>query len=47
MSHTAAQPTQDWHERAAALQVNGQAFIDGRYVAAVKDRSFPGPEHCF
>ena len=30
MSHTAAPTAQDWHDRAAALQVNGQAFIDGR-----------------
>ncbi|HEX6571962.1 MAG TPA: aldehyde dehydrogenase family protein, partial [Steroidobacteraceae bacterium] len=40
MSHTAAQPAQDWHDRAAALQVNGQAFIDGRYVAAASGATF-------
>jgi 4-guanidinobutyraldehyde dehydrogenase/NAD-dependent aldehyde dehydrogenase len=40
MSHTAAPTAQDWHDRAAALRVNGQAFIDGRYVAAASGATF-------
>jgi acyl-CoA reductase-like NAD-dependent aldehyde dehydrogenase len=30
----------DWRARAAALAINGQAFIDGRYVAAASGATF-------
>jgi acyl-CoA reductase-like NAD-dependent aldehyde dehydrogenase len=30
----------DWHARAAALNINGQAFIDGRYWAAASGDTF-------
>jgi 4-guanidinobutyraldehyde dehydrogenase/NAD-dependent aldehyde dehydrogenase len=33
-------PNTDWHARARALAINGNAFIDGRYVAAVSGASF-------
>ena len=32
--------TIDWHQRAHALSINGQAFIDGRYVAAASGATF-------
>jgi 4-guanidinobutyraldehyde dehydrogenase / NAD-dependent aldehyde dehydrogenase len=37
-----AMPTtaQDWRARAAALSINGQAFIDGRYLAAASGQTF-------
>ncbi len=40
MNQTATPTVQDWHDRAAALAINGQAFIDGRYVAAASGESF-------
>jgi 4-guanidinobutyraldehyde dehydrogenase/NAD-dependent aldehyde dehydrogenase len=33
-------PTPDWHARARTLAINGNAFIDGRYVAAVSGATF-------
>ncbi|HMC15708.1 MAG TPA: aldehyde dehydrogenase family protein [Albitalea sp.] len=33
-------PSSDWHERAAALRLEGRAFIDGRSMAAHSGRSF-------
>jgi len=33
-------PIPDWHARARALQINGDAFIDGRYVAAASGATF-------
>jgi 4-guanidinobutyraldehyde dehydrogenase/NAD-dependent aldehyde dehydrogenase len=33
-------PNTDWHARARALAINGNAFIDGRYVAAVSGATF-------
>ena len=30
----------DWHARARALSINGQAFIDGKYVAAASGSTF-------
>jgi 4-guanidinobutyraldehyde dehydrogenase/NAD-dependent aldehyde dehydrogenase len=36
----ATPPPQDWHARAGALQIEGQAFIDGRYVAAASGATF-------
>jgi len=37
-----ATPTtaQDWRARAAALSINGQAFIDGRYLPAASGQTF-------
>jgi 4-guanidinobutyraldehyde dehydrogenase/NAD-dependent aldehyde dehydrogenase len=35
-----ATPAPDWRARAAALSINGQAFIDGRYVAAASGATF-------
>jgi acyl-CoA reductase-like NAD-dependent aldehyde dehydrogenase len=32
--------TQDWHARAAALNIEGEAFIDGRYVPAASGATF-------
>jgi 4-guanidinobutyraldehyde dehydrogenase/NAD-dependent aldehyde dehydrogenase len=33
-------PDNDWHARARALAINGNAFIDGRYVAAASGATF-------
>lgn len=33
-------PNTDWHARARELAINGQAFIDGRYVAAASGATF-------
>ena len=30
----------DWHQRARALSINGQAFIDGQYVPAASGATF-------
>jgi len=40
MNQTATPTAQDWHARAAALAINGQAFIDGRYVDAASGETF-------
>jgi 4-guanidinobutyraldehyde dehydrogenase/NAD-dependent aldehyde dehydrogenase len=40
MNQTAQPTAPDWHARAAALSINGQAFIDGRYVAAASGATF-------
>ena len=40
MNQTPASTVQDWRDRAAALAINGQAFIDGRYVAAASGETF-------
>lgn len=32
--------TVDWHDKAASLQIRGQAFIDGRYVDAACGKTF-------
>ena len=40
MNQTATPTVQDWRERAAALAINGQAFIDGRYVDAASAETF-------
>jgi acyl-CoA reductase-like NAD-dependent aldehyde dehydrogenase len=40
MNQTAIPTPQDWRARAAALAINGQAFIDGRYVAAASGETF-------
>ena len=40
MNQTAPPTVQDWRDRAAALAINGQAFIDGRYVAAASGATF-------
>jgi acyl-CoA reductase-like NAD-dependent aldehyde dehydrogenase len=40
MNQTATLTAQDWRARAAALAINGQAFIDGRYVAAASGETF-------
>jgi 4-guanidinobutyraldehyde dehydrogenase/NAD-dependent aldehyde dehydrogenase len=37
-THTPSVP--DWHARAAALAINGRAFIDGKYVAAASGATF-------
>ena len=36
MNQTATPTAQDWRARAAALAINGHAFIDGRYVDAAR-----------
>jgi acyl-CoA reductase-like NAD-dependent aldehyde dehydrogenase len=40
MNQTLTPSVPDWHARAAALAINGQAFIDGRYVAAASGETF-------
>jgi 4-guanidinobutyraldehyde dehydrogenase/NAD-dependent aldehyde dehydrogenase len=40
MNQTATPAAQDWRARAAALVINGQAFIDGRYVDAASGETF-------
>jgi acyl-CoA reductase-like NAD-dependent aldehyde dehydrogenase len=40
MNQTATPTAQDWRARATALAINGQAFIDGRYVAAASGETF-------
>jgi acyl-CoA reductase-like NAD-dependent aldehyde dehydrogenase len=40
MNDTATLTAQDWRDRAAALAINGQAFIDGRYVTAASGATF-------
>ena len=40
MNQTANPTAADWHARAATLAINGQAFIDGRYVAAASGETF-------
>jgi acyl-CoA reductase-like NAD-dependent aldehyde dehydrogenase len=40
MNDTVPPATPDWRERAAALEINGQAFIDGRYVRAASGATF-------
>ncbi len=39
-SNTDATTTHDWVRRARALAINGQAFIDGRYVPAASGATF-------
>ena len=39
-SNTDATTTHDWARRARALAINGQAFIDGRYVPAASGATF-------
>jgi 4-guanidinobutyraldehyde dehydrogenase / NAD-dependent aldehyde dehydrogenase len=40
MNQTAPPTVQDWRARAAVLPINGQAFIDGRYVDAASGATF-------
>ncbi|MGB7903872.1 MAG: aldehyde dehydrogenase [Steroidobacteraceae bacterium] len=40
MNQTAPPTAQDWRARAAVLPINGQAFIDGRYVDAASGATF-------
>ena len=40
MNQTATPTAQDWRARATALAINGQAFIDGRYVDAASGETF-------
>jgi acyl-CoA reductase-like NAD-dependent aldehyde dehydrogenase len=40
MNQTDTPTAHDWHTRAAALSIDGQAFIDGRYVAAASGETF-------
>jgi 4-guanidinobutyraldehyde dehydrogenase/NAD-dependent aldehyde dehydrogenase len=40
MNQTATPSAPDWRARAAALAINGQAFIDGKYVAAASGATF-------
>ena len=40
MNPSATPTVQDWRARAAALAIDGQAFIDGRYVAAASGETF-------
>lgn len=40
MNQTATLTAQDWRARASALAINGQAFIDGRYVEAASGETF-------
>jgi len=40
MNQTATSTASDWHARAAGLAINGQAFINGRYVAAASGETF-------
>ncbi|MGL6224420.1 MAG: aldehyde dehydrogenase [Steroidobacteraceae bacterium] len=40
MHQTATSTAPDWHARAACLAINGQAFINGRYVAAASGETF-------
>ncbi len=40
MNDDATTTTADWRARAASLGINGQAFIDGRYVAAKSGATF-------
>jgi 4-guanidinobutyraldehyde dehydrogenase/NAD-dependent aldehyde dehydrogenase len=40
MNDTATLTVQDWRARAAALEIQGQAFIDGRYVDAASGATF-------
>jgi len=40
MNQTTTPTVHDWRARAAALPINGQAFIDGRYVAAASGETF-------
>jgi 4-guanidinobutyraldehyde dehydrogenase/NAD-dependent aldehyde dehydrogenase len=40
MNQTVPPTVQDWRARAAALEINGQAFIDGRYVDAASGETF-------
>jgi len=40
MNKTATPSAPNWHARAAALAINGHAFIDGKYVAAASGATF-------
>jgi len=40
MNQTATLTASEWHARAAGLAINGQAFINGRYVAAASGETF-------
>ncbi len=40
MNQKATPTVQDWRARATALAINGQAFIDGRYVDAASGETF-------
>ncbi|MDH5226361.1 MAG: aldehyde dehydrogenase family protein, partial [Gammaproteobacteria bacterium] len=40
MNQTATLSASDWRARAAALPINGRAFIDGQYVAAASGATF-------
>jgi 4-guanidinobutyraldehyde dehydrogenase/NAD-dependent aldehyde dehydrogenase len=40
MTATSSTATPDWRARAAALSINGKAFIDGRYVDAASGATF-------
>ncbi len=40
MNQTATPTAQEWRARAVALSINGQAFIDGRYVSAASGATF-------
>jgi acyl-CoA reductase-like NAD-dependent aldehyde dehydrogenase len=40
MTSTATSTSPDWRTRARGLSINGQAFIDGRYVPAVSGATF-------
>jgi 4-guanidinobutyraldehyde dehydrogenase/NAD-dependent aldehyde dehydrogenase len=40
MTQTEPLTARDWRDRAARLAINGQAFIDGRYVPAASGASF-------
>jgi 4-guanidinobutyraldehyde dehydrogenase/NAD-dependent aldehyde dehydrogenase len=40
MNHTEPLTARDWRDRAGRLSINGQAFIDGRYLPAASGETF-------